>query len=481
LVCDDEASLREMLQILLRREGYEVDVVDGVHAAREQLGSADPYDAVITDLVMPDGTGMEVLDAVSARSNETQTLMITAYATTEQAVNAMKRGAYDYVQKPFKNHELLATLEKALEKRAIVAENATLREQVKSRWTEGQLIGKSAAMDRLRDLVKRVADSTTSVLITGESGTGKEMVARSLHFQSPRADAPFVVLNCGAVPENLIESELFGHVKGAFTGATSAKEGLFRQADGGTLFLDEVGELPPALQVKLLRVLQDRQVRPVGGSSEVEVDVRVLAATNRDVEAEVKAGNFREDLFYRLNVVPMRLPPLRERLDDIGDLARHFLRITARENLGQHTISTDAIERLKHYDWPGNVRELENLIRRIVAVHPQEVITPELIDQELADAVHAPPSAEAPSDDLSLSEMVERYLAHYFAGFGNELPPPGLHERVIREVEAPLISAALAATRGNQIRAAELLGLNRNTLRSRVKSLNIQIFKTPQT
>ncbi|MBW1905667.1 MAG: sigma-54-dependent Fis family transcriptional regulator, partial [Deltaproteobacteria bacterium] len=314
-----------MLQILLRREGYCVDVVDGVHAAREQLGSADPYDLVITDLVMPDGTGMEVLDAVRARSADTQILMVTAYATTEQAVEAMRKGAYDYVQKPFKNHELLATLEKALEKRAIVAENQTLRAEISARWSEGQLIGKSPAMDRLRDLIKRVANSTTSVLITGESGTGKEMVARALHFQSPRADEPFVVLNCGAIPENLIESELFGHIKGAFTGAIAAKEGLFRAANGGTLFLDEVGELPPPLQVKLLRVLQDRKVRPVGGSAEVEVDVRVVAATNRDVESEVEAGTFREDLFYRLNVIRIEAPPLRERPEDIPVLAGYFL------------------------------------------------------------------------------------------------------------------------------------------------------------
>jgi two-component system nitrogen regulation response regulator GlnG len=257
--------------------------------------------------------------------------------------------------------------------------------------------------------------------------------------------------------------------------------GRFEQAEGGTLFLDEIGDMPLEAQTRLLRVLQEGEYTTVGGRTPIKTDLRIIAATHRDLRALIQQGLFREDLFYRLNVVPMRLPPLRERLDDIGDLARHFLRITARENLGQHTISSDAIERLKSYDWPGNVRELENLIRRIVAVHPQEVITPELIDQELAEAVHAPPSTEAPSDDLSLSEMVERYLAHYFAGFGSDLPPPGLHERIIREVEAPLISAALAATRGNQIRAAELLGLNRNTLRSRVKSLNIQIFKTPQT
>jgi len=377
LVCDDEASLREMLQILLRREGYRVDVVDGVHAAREQLGSADPYDVVITDLVMPDGTGMEVLDAVRARSVDTQTLMVTAFATTEQAVEAMRKGAYDYVQKPFRNHELLATLEKALEKRAIVAENQTLRAEVKARWTQGQLIGKSAAMDRLRDLIKRVANATSSVLITGESGTGKEMVARALHFQSPRAERPFVVLNCGAIPENLIESELFGHVKGAFTGATAAREGLFQAAHGGTLFLDEVGELPPPLQVKLLRVLQDRKVRPVGGTAEVDVDVRVVAATNRDVESEVEAGTFREDLFYRLNVIRIEAPPLRDRPEDIPVLAEYFLQKHSALQGRRLEFSPEAMRWLAQQPYAGNVRELENIVERGVTLAPSNTVNRE--------------------------------------------------------------------------------------------------------
>jgi two-component system response regulator PilR (NtrC family) len=442
LVCDDEASLREMLEILLRREGYRVDTVDGVHAARDQLGAADPYDVVITDLVMPDGTGMEVLEAVRARSADTQILMVTAYATTEQAVEAMRKGAYDYVQKPFRNHELLATLEKALEKRAIVAENQTLRAEVKARWTEGQLIGKSAAMDRLRDLIKRVANATTSVLITGESGTGKEMVARALHFQSPRAEEPFVVLNCGAIPENLIESELFGHVKGAFTGATGAKEGLFRAADGGTLFLDEVGELPPPMQVKLLRVLQDRNVRPVGGNTEMEVDVRVVAATNRDVESAVEAGTFREDLFYRLNVIRIEVAPLRERLEDIPVLAQYFLQKHTVLQERRLAFSPEAMRWLAQQSYAGNVRELENMVERGVTLAPGDTVNRE----DLGD-VH--PSKKAVS------------LRHI---------PEGRFDldEYLTQVERELLFRALDQAEGVRTKAAELLGMSFRQFRYRL-------------
>jgi two-component system response regulator PilR (NtrC family) len=442
LVCDDEASLREMLQILLRREGYRVDVVDGVHAARDQLGSVEPYDVVITDLVMPDGTGMEVLDAVRARSGETQTLMITAYATTEQAVDAMRRGAYDYVQKPFRNHELLATLEKALEKRNIVAENQTLREQVKARGSEGQLIGKSPEMEKLRALVARVAGATSSVLITGESGTGKEMVARALHFQSPRAEAPFVVLNCGAVPENLIESELFGHIKGAFTGATGAKEGLFRAANGGTLFLDEVGELPPALQVKLLRVLQDRRVRPVGGSAEIDVDVRVVAATNRDVESEVDAGTFREDLFYRLNVIRIEVPPLRDRVEDIPVLADYFLKKHSALQGRRLDLSPEARRWMAQQSFAGNVRELENMIERGVTLALGDTVGRE----DLGDAhpsKKADRIAEIPEGRFDL----DAYLT---------------------QVERELLLRALDQAGGVRKKAAELLGMSFRQFRYRL-------------
>jgi two-component system response regulator PilR (NtrC family) len=431
-----------MLQILLRREGYSVDAVDGVHAARDQLGGADPYDVVITDLVMPDGTGMEVLDAVRARSADTQILMVTAYATTEEAVEAMRKGAYDYVQKPFKNHELLATVEKALEKRAIVAENQTLRAEVKARWTEGQLIGKSPAMDRLRDLIKRVANATTSVLITGESGTGKEMVARALHFQSPRAEEAFVVLNCGAIPENLIESELFGHVKGAFTGATGAKEGLFRAADGGTVFLDEVGELPPPLQVKLLRVLQDRKVRPVGGSTEVGVDVRVVAATNRNVESEVDAGTFREDLFYRLNVIRIEVPPLRDRPEDIPVLAGYFLEKHAALQGRRLEFSPEAMRWLARQSYAGNVRELENMVERGVTLAPENIVKRE----DLGDAHPSKRNA-------SLSQIPE----------GNfDL------DKYLTQVEKELLFRALDQAGGVRKKAAELLGMSFRQFRYRL-------------
>ncbi len=442
LVCDDEASLREMLRILLRREGYRVDVVDGVHAARDQLGSADPYDAVITDLVMPDGTGMDVLDAVRTRSADTQILMVTAYATTEQAVEAMRRGAYDYVQKPFKNRELLATLEKALEKRAIVAENQTLRAEIKARWTEGQLIGKSPAMDRLRDLIKRVANTTTSVLITGESGTGKEMVARALHFQSPRTEEAFVALNCGAIPENLIETELFGHTKGAFTGATGVKEGLFRAADGGTLFLDEVGELPAPMQVKLLRVLQDRKVRPVGGSTEVEIDVRVVAATNRDVESEVEAGTFREDLFYRLNVIRIEVPPLRERLEDVPVLAACFLAKHAALQGRRLEFSPEAMRWLAQQSYAGNVRELENIVERGVTLSPGNTVNRE-------DLGNTHPSKK----NHSVSQIPE----------GNfDL------DNYLTQVEKELLLRALEQAGGVRKKAAELLGMTFRQFRYRL-------------
>ncbi|MFZ1864105.1 MAG: sigma-54 dependent transcriptional regulator [Polyangiales bacterium] len=442
LVCDDEASLREMLQILLRREGYRVDVVDGVRAASARLASTDPYDVVITDLVMPDGTGMEVLDAVRARSKDTQILMITAYATTEQAVEAMRKGAYDYVQKPFKNHELLATLEKALEKHDIVVENEALRAQVKSRWTESQLIGKSEAMERLRDLIKRVANATTSVLITGESGTGKEMVARALHFQSPRANDPFVVLNCGAVPENLIESELFGHVKGAFTGATASKDGLFRMADGGTLFLDEVGELPPPLQVTLLRVLQERKVRPVGGSGEVAVDVRVLAATNRDVEREVEAGTFREDLFYRLNVIRIEVPPLRDRAEDIPILAEYFLHKHAALQGRRLEFSAEAMRWLAQQSYAGNVRELENMVERGVTLARGNTVHRE----DLGDTHPSRKSAQMP---------------HIPEGTFNL-------DEYLTQVERELLLRALDQAGGVRKKAAELLGMSFRQFRYRL-------------
>ncbi len=368
LVVDDEAGLREMLRVLLSRAGYDTQVADGQTRAAAALRSGEPYDLVVTDLSMPDGSGMGVLQEARAIDDGTQVIMITAYATTAQAVQAMREGAYDYIQKPFKNDELLAILEKACEKRSIVDQNKTLRRRLQEGFRTGDLVGKSASIQSIMRMVERVASAPASVLITGESGTGKELVARALHQSGERASKAFVAINCAALPEPLLESELFGYEKGAFTGATAKKDGLFRAADGGTLFLDEVGELPAALQVKLLRVLQERTVRPVGGHEELPVDVRVVAATNRDVEAEVNAGRFREDLFYRLNVINLHLPPLRERSEDIPLLAEHFLRKHAAVQNKRLSFSPEAMRWLVGQPYRGNVRELENVVERAVTL-----------------------------------------------------------------------------------------------------------------
>jgi two-component system response regulator PilR (NtrC family) len=368
LIVEDENGLREMLGILFRRAGYTVEARAGVKAALATIEESAPFDVIVTDLLMPDGSGMTVLDEARKKDESTQVVMITAYATTEQAVHAMRMGAYDYVQKPFRNEGLRATVEKAIEKRALLDENRVLRAEASGGARVGELVGRSSALRAVMELVRRVADAPTSVLITGESGTGKEMVARALHDESGRRNAPFVAVNCGALPESLMESELFGHEKGSFTGATQSEEGLFRAAAGGTLFLDEVGELPANLQVKLLRVLQDRRVRPVGGKTEIEVDVRVVAATNRDIEQAVAEGTFRQDLFYRLNVIHISLPALRERPEDVPLLAEHFLRKHAALHRKRLSWSPGAMHALARYDFPGNVRELENLVERAVTL-----------------------------------------------------------------------------------------------------------------
>jgi len=442
LLVDDEPSLREMLGILLERSGYDVTSDPGVKAALARLEDEPPFDAVVTDLLMPDGSGMDVLTATRTRDDSTQVLMITAYATTEQAVEAMRKGAYDYVQKPFKNDALLATLEKAVEKRRILAENRTLRAEVDGKLRGGDLVGRSQAMRDLRTYLERAARTRSSVLITGESGTGKELVARALHYRGPRAAHPFVVVNCGALPEALMESELFGHERGAFTGAVRSEPGLFRAAAGGTLLLDEVGELPPGLQVKLLRALQERAVRPVGGPKEEPVDVRVIAATNRDLEQAVKAGEFREDLFYRLNVLRIHVPPLRERREDIPLLAEHLLSKHAVLAGRQVSLTAEARTALTRRAFPGNVRELENVIERAVALSLGEELT--LQDFEPIQAAAAAPAAE-------------------------ELPADGLDlEAHLAAIEARLLAAALERTSGVQTHAAELLGMSFRQFRYRL-------------
>ncbi len=368
LIVDDEAGLREMLRVLLRRQGHEVDVADGETQAATRLARGPAYDVVVTDLAMPDGSGMGVLNAARRADDGTQVVMITAYGTATQAVQAMREGAYDYLEKPFKNEELVAVIDKAIEKRAIVQDNRTLRRRVRQGFQTGDIVGRSPAIERVMRLVERVASAPSSVLITGESGTGKELVARALHEGGDRKGEPFVGVNCAALPEPLLESELFGHEKGAFTGADSRKEGLFRAAGRGTLFLDEVGELPLTLQVKLLRVLQERTVRPVGGHEEIPVHCRVTAATNRDVAAEIASGRFREDLYYRLNVINLQLPPLRERPEDIPLLAEHFLAKHAALQDKRISFAPESLRWIVSQPYRGNVRELENVIERAVTL-----------------------------------------------------------------------------------------------------------------
>ena len=369
LVVDDEPGLRDMLGILFRREGLDVVLAPGFKTGSEAVTHApEPYAVVLTDLLMPDGSGMDLLTLVKRRTARTEVIVMTAHGDIDIAIEAMKRGAYDFVAKPFATNELRALVHKALEKGALFAENERLRAQLgRARTTD--LLGQSEGMRRVLDMVQRIAATRTTVLITGESGTGKERVAKAIHVQSERRDRPFVVVNCGAIPDALIEAELFGHEKGAFTGASSARPGMFRAAEGGTLLLDEIGDLPLGLQVKLLRVLQEKLVRGVGSSTEVPIDVRVLAATNRNVEDDVRSGRLRQDLYYRLNVIRLEVPPLRERREDIRVLGEHFLaRCSAEQNKDVRALSPDALRALEAYAFPGNVRELENVVERAVAL-----------------------------------------------------------------------------------------------------------------
>jgi two-component system nitrogen regulation response regulator GlnG len=393
---------------------------------------------------------------------------MSAQNTVLTAITAAERGAFDYLPKPFDLKDLIGIVERALaepKRTGLLAEPVAAEEKL-------PLVGRSQAMQEIYRTLARLTQSDLTVMITGESGTGKELVARALHDYSRRRHGPFVAINMAAIPRELIESELFGHEKGAFTGAQARSIGRFEQADGGTLFLDEIGDMPMEAQTRLLRVLQEGEYTSVGGRTPIRTNVRIVAATHRNLQTQISLGLFREDLFYRLNVVPLRLPPLRERIDDIPDLVRHFLRDPATGVPPHRSFDQQALERLRSYPWPGNVRELENFVRRITVLSPEETITARTVEAEFDAMRHGgPPSAAA--GDQSLGDLVEQHLARYFAGFPSGQPPAGLHDRVIAEVERPLILAALSATNGNQLRAAELLGLNRNTLRKRLRELGL--------
>jgi two-component system response regulator PilR (NtrC family) len=452
LVVDDEPGLREMLSILFRREGYDVTAAPGFVAAREALKNApEPYAVVLADLMMPDGSGLDIVTLAKEVAPDTEVIMMTAHSTLETAIGAMKRGAYDFVTKPFATSELRALIAKAFEKRELVAENKRLRAQV-DRQHPKDLLGNSKAMQRILELVHRVAGGRSTVLITGESGTGKERIARFLHEASDRRNKPFRVVNCGAIPEALVESELFGHEKGAFTGAGSRKLGFFREAEGGTVLLDEIGELPPAMQVKLLRVLQERKVRGVGEADESSVDVRVLAATNRNVEEDVKAGNFRQDLYYRLNVIRLEVPPLRDRREDVPELARHFLERCAREHdKVVRALAPDTLRALDGYAFPGNVRELENIIERAVALASGPLIGLGDLPQEVSGATArtTPALLDLPEEGCNL-------------------------DGVLGEVERRLILQALDRAGGVRTNAAKTLGITLRSLRYRMQKLTLQ-------
>lgn len=450
LVVDDERSMRDFLSIMLKKAGYDVTTaVDGEEAVK--ILHKDIFDLVITDLKMPKVDGLQVLKTVKELSPDTVVIVITAFASTETTVEAMKEGAYDYITKPFQNDEMKIRIKKALEKRRLSAENILLKKELKARAVFDNIVGKSEKMEKVFELVRKVSDSMSNILIYGDSGTGKELIARAIHFNSRKKDKPFVTINCGALPEGLLESELFGHMKGSFTGAVFNKEGLFEVANGGTIFLDEVGETSPAIQVKLLRVLQDKEFKRVGGTKEIRVDVRIITATNRDLSKAVSEGKFREDLYYRLNVIPITLPPLRERTDDIPLLADHFLnKFNKALNKSVKGFSQTTMELFRNYEWRGNVRELENVIERAVALSNSEIITPEYLPDILRDSSRS--SSAIPVN----------------------IPQEGLDlEGLIGDIEKELLLKALEKTNWIKKDAAKLLHLNFRSFRYRLDKYNL--------
>jgi DNA-binding NtrC family response regulator len=468
LLIDDEVTMVQMVAELLRREGHEVFPFSSFNAAVETLEAQKP-ELVITDLYL-DKTrthGLEILQKARALNPPSTVIVITAYATIETAVDAMKKGAFDYLEKPFKVEDLRLCIQRALSYNEAISENVYLRKQLKKKYQFNQLIGNSPQMQDVFKMIERVADTDSTILILGESGTGKELVAKALHFNSRRQFAPFIPINCSALPENLLESELFGHCKGAFTGAINDKKGLFQEADGGTIFLDEIGNMPPVLQSRLLRVLQDKEVRRVGDNVPVTVNVRVLAATNEPLEKRLKEGTFREDLYYRLNVIPINLPSLRERREDVPVLTMHFLRNKVNSRTGKlFQITRKSLDVLTAHDWPGNVRELENAIERGCALCEEGIIRvadlPPSIHRDASsdgaeELVEMPPTDTAPAGVLTVAPR---------AGYapGGLSQPIGMLRDFLREQELSYVNRALAQTGGDKEKAAELLGVSVATI-----------------
>jgi two-component system response regulator PilR (NtrC family) len=446
LVVDDEASLREVLTIMLQREGYDVETAADGAAAQALLQESD-FDLIISDINMPKVSGLKLLGFVREHAPETMMIMITAFSTSEEAVEAMKLGAFDYITKPFRNDEIRLIVHNALEQRTLRQENKALRQELVQRYSFANMVGKSTPMQQVYELIGKVAPSRANVLVTGESGTGKELVAKAIHFNSERRDQPFVPVNCGAIPETLLESELFGHEKGAFTGASGQKAGLFEVANNGTIFLDEIGELPASMQVKLLRVLQEREFRRVGGTKDIAVDVRLIAATNKDLAIETKEGRFREDLYYRLNVIHIPLPPLRERPEDIPLLISHFYQSHAGHDV---RVSDAALRLLLDYPWPGNIRELHNVLERCLILGSAENIGVDCLPPQVRGATAGTTSHDLPEGGLDL----DAYLA---------------------AIERELLLKALERSNGVRTRAAELLKMSFRSIRYRLAKFDLDV------
>jgi two-component system, NtrC family, nitrogen regulation response regulator GlnG len=474
IVADDDSAIRTVVGQALTRAGFEVRSASNAAMLWKAVQDGEG-DIVVTDVMMPDENAFDLIPRIRKLRPQLPIVVMSAQNTFMTAIKASELGAYDYLPKPFDLSELVGIIGRAL------AEPRSVAHQAGEPTEDLPLVGRSPAMQEIYRTLARLMHIDLTVLINGESGTGKELVARALHDFGKRKNGPFVAINMAAIPRELIESELFGHEKGAFTGANQRSVGRFEQAERGTLFMDEIGDMPMEAQTRLLRVLQQGEYTTVGGRTPIKTNVRIVAATNKDLRGLIQTGLFREDLYFRLNVVPLRLPPLRERAGDIADLVRHFFNQAEKEGMPRKQLDAGALERLRAYSWPGNIRELENLVRRLSALCPHDVVTAPVIEAELDVPATVSLSkvgavgAEAQDD---ITAFMEGYFARHFASFGNQLPPSGLYDRVLHDIEGPLIGAVLAATRGNQIKAADLLGVNRNTLRKKIRDLDIRVIRS---
>ena len=471
LVVDDEADVRDIIAAALAEDGHDVVTVGSAEQGLERLNN-ETFQLAFVDINLPGMSGFDLLDRYRRTGGETAIVIVTGRSTVANAIESTRRGAYDYVTKPFDLDALRLLTRQAIERQALLGKLGSLRERVRSEYKPGaEIVGQSTPMQEIYKLIGRVAGSMATVLIQGESGSGKELIARALHAYSERWEGPFVAVNCSAIPGELLESEMFGHERGAFTGATERRIGKFEQAAGGTLFLDEIADMPLPLQAKLLRVLQEREFSRVGGHALISADCRIIAATNRVVEKEVTAGRFREDLFFRLKVVVVDVPPLRERREDISLLVDFFIdRINRNHRFQVRGVAPDALARLAEYSWPGNVRELENVLVRAAAIAPNRLLTAD--DIELAET----PRTTIVDRDASLDDVVAAKVRDYLKSLG-EVTPRDLYSKIIETVERPLIEAVLERTGGNQLRAAEILGINRNTLRKKMTELDVRTPK----